>query len=61
MNSMNLKRDYLSTWVLTHEDKFMRDLGNFLRENKISIYREDGTYKGFEDIIGEVRSKFEKS
>lgn len=59
MNSLNLNRDYLSTWALTPEDEFMRDLGNFLRKNKISIYKEDGSYRGFEAIIGEVRSKFE--
>ena len=61
MDSMNLNRKYLSTWALSPEDEFMRDLGNFLRENKISIYKEDGTYRGFEAIIAEVRSKFEKS
>jgi len=61
MDSLNLKREYLSTWTLSPEDMFMRDLGNFLRRNKISIYKEDGTYKGFEAIIGEVHSKFEKN
>jgi len=61
MNSMNLNQEYLSTWALSPEDMFMRDLGNFLRKNKISIYKEDGTYKGFEAIIGEVRAKFEKN
>lgn len=61
MNFMSLNREYLSTWALTPEDEFMRDLGNFLRENKISIYKEDGTYRGAETIIGEVRSKFEKN
>lgn len=61
MNPKNLNREYLSTWALSPEDMFMRDLGNFLRENKISIYKEDGTYKGFEAIIAEVHSKFENS
>ena len=61
MNPMNLNREYLSTWALTPEDEFMRDLGNFLRKNKISIYKEDGTYRGFEAIIGEVRSKFARN
>ena len=61
MNPMNLNREYLSTWALTPEDKFMRDLGNFLRKNKISIYKEDGTYKGSEAIMAEVRDKFEKN
>ena len=61
MNPMNLNREYLSTWAFTPEDEFMRDLGNFLRKNKISIYKEDGTYKGFEAIMAEVRNKFEKN
>lgn len=61
MNSMNLNREYLSTWALTPEDEFMRDLGNFLRKNKISIYKEDGTYKDSEAIMAEVRDKFEKN
>ena len=61
MNSMNLNREYLSTWALTPEDKFMRDLGNFLRKNKISIYKKDGTYKGSEAIMAEVRDKFARN
>ena len=61
VNPMNLNREYLSTWALTPEDEFMRDLGNFLRKNKISIYKENGIYKGFEAIIAEVRNKFEKN
>lgn len=61
MNSMNLNREYLSTWTLTPEDEFMRDLGSFLRKNKISIYKEDGTYKGSETIMAEVRDKFARN
>ena len=52
MNSMNLNREYLSTWALTPEDMFMRDLGNFLRKNKInfdmlkifSLIKKNGSY-----------------
>lgn len=65
MNSLSLKRDYLSTFTLSLEDMFMRDLGNYLRRNNISIFDENGEYRGLDAILEDVAnveaSKFEKS
>jgi hypothetical protein len=53
--------EILSNWSFSPQEILMRDTANFLRRNNISIFNKDGSYKGFEAIIGEVRAKFEKN
>ena len=53
--------ELLSNWCSSPQEILMRDTANFLRRNNISIFNKDGSYKGFEAIIGEVRAKFEKN
>jgi len=54
------KKPYIN-FKRTEEDNFMRDLGNFLRNNNISLYNEDGTFKEVKDILKEANLKFENS
>jgi hypothetical protein len=53
--------ELLSNWRSSPQEILMRDTANFLRRNNISIFNKDGTYRGFEAIIGEVRSKFARN
>ena len=53
--------EILSNRCFSHQEILMRDTANFLRRNNISIFNKDGSYKGFEAIMAEVRSKFENS
>lgn len=53
--------EILSNWRSSPQEILMRDTANFLRRNNISIFNKDGSYKGFEAIMTEVRSKFENS
>lgn len=53
-------------WIIPNpfkdfESNFMRDTVNFLRRNNISIFNKNGEYKGFEEILKELESKFENS
>lgn len=53
--------EILSNWRFSPQDILMRDTANFLRRNNISIFNKDGSYKGFEAIMAEVRSKFARN
>ena len=53
--------EVLSNWCFSPQETLMHDTANFLRRNNISIFNKDGTYKGFEAILAEVRSKFERN
>lgn len=53
--------ELLSNWCSSPQEILMRDTANFLRRNNISIFNKDGTYRGFEAIIGEVRAKFARN
>lgn len=53
--------EILSNWCLSPQEILMRDTANFLRRNNISIFNKDGSYKGFEAIMAEIHSKFEKN
>lgn len=53
-------------WIIPNpfkdfERNFMRDNINFLNRNNISIFNKNGEYKGLEEILKELESKFENS
>lgn len=43
------------------EQKYIRDMINFLRNNNIPIFKRETGYRTAKEIIAEVRAKFENS